>query len=94
MKLIPKMVAYAAPALFLVVLHSPAEAGKGQHHPGENASVRNVTMVKTSMANAKSFALIRRSMQREASHMTTVRSKSLIAKLEYATGGRIATTDG
>jgi hypothetical protein len=36
MKLIPKMLAYAAPALFLVVLHSPAEAGKGQHHPGEN----------------------------------------------------------
>jgi hypothetical protein len=36
MKLIHKMVAYAAPALFLIVLQSPAEAGKGQHHQGEN----------------------------------------------------------
>lgn len=36
MKLIHKTVAYTAPALFLIVLHSPAEAGKGQHHPGEN----------------------------------------------------------
>ena len=37
MKLIHKTVAYTAPALFLIVLqHSPAEAAKGQHYPGEN----------------------------------------------------------
>ena len=53
MKLIHKTVAYTAPALFLIVLHSPAEAGKGQHHPGEDCCVRDVIMGKTSMANAK-----------------------------------------
>ena len=36
MKLIHKLVTYATPALLLIVLHSPAEAAKGQHHPGEN----------------------------------------------------------
>ena len=36
MKLIHKTVAYTAPALFLIVLHSPTEAAKGQHYPGEN----------------------------------------------------------
>jgi hypothetical protein len=29
-------VAYTVTALFLIVLHSTAEAGKGQHHPGAN----------------------------------------------------------
>jgi hypothetical protein len=36
MKLIHKTVAYTAPVLLLIVLHSPAEAAKGQHYPGEN----------------------------------------------------------
>ena len=36
MKLLHKTVAYTAPALFLIVLHSSAEAAKGQHYPGEN----------------------------------------------------------
>ena len=35
MKLIHKMVAYTAPVLLLILLHAPAEAAKGQHHPGE-----------------------------------------------------------
>ena len=35
MTLIHKTVAYTAPAHFLIVLHAPAEAAKGQHYPGE-----------------------------------------------------------
>ena len=53
MKLIHKAVAYTAPALFLIVLHSPAEAAKGNTIREKIACVRDVTMVKTCTANAK-----------------------------------------
>ena len=36
MKHMHKTVAYTVTAIFLIVLHSTAEAGKGQHHPGAN----------------------------------------------------------
>ena len=35
MKPIRKTVAYTAPVLLLILVHAPAEAGKGQHHQGE-----------------------------------------------------------
>jgi hypothetical protein len=36
MKLLYKTVAYTALALFFIVLHTSAEAAKGQHYPGAN----------------------------------------------------------
>ena len=36
MKFIHATVAYTAPALFFILLHSLGEAAKGQHYPGEN----------------------------------------------------------
>ena len=53
MKFLPKAVAYTAPALFLIVLHSSAEAARGQTIREKIACVRDVTMEKTSTANAK-----------------------------------------
>jgi hypothetical protein len=35
MKLLRQTVAFTTPALLLLVLHTPAEAAKGQHYPGE-----------------------------------------------------------
>jgi hypothetical protein len=35
MRLMHKTVVYTAPVLLLILFHAPVEAGKGQHHPGE-----------------------------------------------------------
>jgi hypothetical protein len=46
MMFVDTTVAFTAPALFLIGLHSPVEAAKDQYYSGGSACARDVTMVR------------------------------------------------